>query len=199
MDALRKNALLSVFNKDGIAEFARGLSELGFRIWSSGGTARHLMEDGLSVTDIATLVGPPILGHRVVTLSREIHAGLLAQDTAEDRAELARINAPWFEVVCVDLYPLEAEIARDGATLASVKEKTDIGGPTLLRSAAKGGRLVIVDPEDRATVLHRLRHGKAEDPQYRVFLAAKAERMVSRYSGASANYLEHFQHPCYQQ
>ncbi|MFA6095321.1 MAG: bifunctional phosphoribosylaminoimidazolecarboxamide formyltransferase/IMP cyclohydrolase, partial [Candidatus Paceibacterota bacterium] len=100
-----RNALISVFHKDGITDFARSLVDLGFVIYASGGTAKHLMHDGVQVVDIATIVGSPILGHRVVTLSREIHAGLLSRDIPEDVAELERLGIPRIDLVCVDLYP----------------------------------------------------------------------------------------------
>ena len=131
-----KKALISVYNKDGIVEFGKQLVDLGFDILASGGTAKTLSSAGITVTDVATLVGGgAILGHRVVTLSREIHAGLLAKDNSEDRAELEKLNIPFIDLVCVDLYPLTEEIAKADATLESVIEKTDIGGPTMMRSA----------------------------------------------------------------
>src|ERR1700690_510917 len=110
-----KTALISVYNKEGIVDFARQIQDLGFNILASGGTAKVLSEAGLEVTDVASLVGGgAILGHRVVTLSREIHAGLLAPDTEEDQAELKRLNIPWIDFVCVDLYPLSEEIGKIG-------------------------------------------------------------------------------------
>jgi len=98
-------------------EFAKELVALGFDILASGGTAKVLSEAGIKVTDVASLVGGgAILGHRVVTLSREIHAGLLARDTDEDCTELNRLHIPWIDLVCVDLYPLEEEITKPGST-----------------------------------------------------------------------------------
>src|SRR3989344_8549297 len=108
-----KTALISVYNKDGIVEFAKGLAEMDFKIYASGGTAKALSEAGIEAQDVASLVGGgPILGHRVVTLSREVHAGLLARDTEEDRAELNRLKIPWIDLVCIDLYPLQEEIKK---------------------------------------------------------------------------------------
>src|SRR6185503_2543333 len=104
-------------NKQGIVEFAKELVGLGFGIMASGGTAKVLSEAGIEVTDVASLVGgEAILGHRVVTLSREIHAGLLARDTDEDRKELEALNIPWIDLVCVDLYPLTEEISKQAST-----------------------------------------------------------------------------------
>ena len=198
----KKTALLSVYRKEGIVEFARGLKELGWNILASGGTAKHLKDAGIEATDVAMLVGEPMLGHRVVTLSREVHAGLLAKDTEEDRRELAARHVPFIDLVCVDLYPLEEEIARPRSVRESVVEMTDIGGPAMLRAAAKGGRIVVCDPEDRVRVLEWLKkhddpiksagadHGAGyDDDPFVQELAAKAEFVVARYGFASALYL----------
>ncbi|RJQ29593.1 bifunctional phosphoribosylaminoimidazolecarboxamide formyltransferase/IMP cyclohydrolase PurH, partial [Candidatus Parcubacteria bacterium] len=110
-------ALLSVYDKAGTANFARELVGLGWEILASSGTAKALADAGVPVRDVATLVGGgEILGHRVVTLSREIHAGLLARDTTEDREELKKLGIPWIDLVCVDLYPLQDEIRSPKAT-----------------------------------------------------------------------------------
>ncbi len=181
-------ALLSVYHKDGIVGFARELSALGWNMFASGGTARTVREAGVSVRDVAELVGGgAILGHRVVTLSREVHAGLLAR-IPEDEAEMAALALPYVELVCVDLYPLRAAIAAPNATLASVIEMTDIGGPTMLRSAAKGNRIVICDPADRPRVLSWLQEGQPDRDVFINALAAKAEYIVSGYCLESARY-----------
>jgi len=183
-------ALLSVYDKTGIADFARELVGLGWEILASGGTAKALADAGVSVRDVATLVGGgEILGHRVVTLSREIHAGLLARDTKEDREELKKLGIPWIDLVCVDLYPLQDEIRSPKATRESVIEKTDIGGPTLLRSAAKGGRIVVCNSSDRAKVLGWLKQGQPDKENFLSDLAAKAEAVVANYCLESARYL----------
>ena len=185
----RRTALISVYDKNGVADFARGLVELGFDLIASGGTAKVLSEAGLVVRDVAELIGGgAILGHRVVTLSREVYAGLLARDADEDRAELARLNIPRIDLVCVDLYPLATEIAAASSTCESVIEKTDIGGPTLLRAAAKGGRIVIADPTDRGRVLEWLRGGEPDASEFLRELAAKAEYIVGTYALQSARY-----------
>src|SRR5687767_5895819 len=101
------NALISVYDKTGIGEFAKGLSDLGWKIYASGGTAKTIEAAGVKVTDVAELVGgAAILGHRVVTLSREIHAGILADSTAGHTAELKRLGIPRIDLVCNDMYPL---------------------------------------------------------------------------------------------
>lgn len=182
-------ALLSVFDKTGIVEFARALINLGWRIIASGGTAKKLIEEGVEVQDVAILVGGgAILGHRVVTLSREIHAGLIGTRSEADLAELGKLGIPYIDLVCIDLYPLAEEITRPGSTRESVIEKTDIGGLTMLRSAAKGRRIVIADPADREVVLDWLKAGEPEREQIVTQLAAKAEGIVADYCLLSARY-----------
>ena len=154
---MTKTALISVYEKRGIEIFAKDLLELGdWRIISSGGTAKKLEEFGIPVTDVASISGlPACLGHRVVTLVPHIHGGLLA--TEEMREELLKLGFPWIDLCCVDLYPLKKEIDSTDATRESVIAQTDIGGPTMLRSAAKGRRIVISDPADRLPVIDWLR------------------------------------------
>jgi len=177
---MERLALLSVFDKDGIVEFARALIELGFGLIASGGTAKCLTDAGLEVTDVSEIVGGgPILGHRVVTLSREIHAGLLA--TEKDRPELEKLGIPWIDLVCVDLYPLEQTIAIPGVTLEQIIDMTDIGGPCMLRSAAKGNRIVISQAAQRAEVIDWLRQGEPDAANFRNYLAYNAEEVVGDY------------------
>ena len=184
---MKKTALISVYHKENIEKFAKDLVSLGWEILASGGTAKYLAEHGIKVKDVAELVGgKAILGHRVVTLSREIHAGLLARpDAKEDMEELERLKIPFIDLVCVDLYPLEEVIAKPDANYESVVEATDIGGPTLLRSAAKGGRIVICDPKDRDWAIGDIREIGEEK---RRKLAAKAEYIVSKYCLESAKF-----------
>jgi phosphoribosylaminoimidazolecarboxamide formyltransferase/IMP cyclohydrolase len=184
-------ALLSVYDKTGIEEFARGLSDMGWQIYASGGTAKMIEAAGIAVTDVSELVGgEAILGHRVVTLSREISAGLLADKaSSEDMAELAKLKLPVIDLVCVDMYPLEEAIAQPGATPEDVIQKTDIGGPTMLRSAAKGRRIVLSHAEQRQSVLEWLKTGKPDAEAFLDTLAARAEYEVARYVMASARYL----------
>jgi len=185
----RKTALLSVYNKEGIANFARQLVGLGWDIIASGGTARKIKREGVPVKDIATFVGgKAILGHRVVTLSREIHAALLSRDIPEDKKELARIKIPRIDLLCVDLYPLQKEMQDSKSTTESIIEKTDVGGPALLRSAAKGRRIVICRPEDRSAVLKWLKNNEPEKEKFISALVSKAEATVSDYCLSSARY-----------
>jgi phosphoribosylaminoimidazolecarboxamide formyltransferase/IMP cyclohydrolase len=184
-------ALLSVYDKAGIAEFARGLVELGWQVYASGGTAKAIQEAGIAVSDISDLMGGgAILGHRVVTLSREISAGLLAdKDSQEDVAELASLKLPLIDLVCVDMYPLEEAIAKPGISKQDVIEQTDIGGPTMLRAAAKGSRIVLSRAYQREPVLKWLQAGKPDEATFLDTLAAQAEYEVARYVLASAKYL----------
>lgn len=185
----KKNALLSVYNKEGIVEFAKELIVLGWTLYTSKGTGDYLRENQIDTLSVSKLVGgDPIFGHRVVTLSREVHAGLMAKDTPEDRAELERLGIPWIDLVCVDLYPIEEAIAKEGATYESVTEMTDIGGPTLLRAAAKGRRIVVCDSRARFATMQWLKEGCHMEALFRQTLAAKAERVVAEYCLASARF-----------
>lgn len=196
LDFVMKNALLSVYNKDGIADFAKELIALGFKIYASGGTAKILSSAGVDASDVAELIGGgAILGHRVVTLSREIYAGLLSRHTDEDRAELAKLKIPRIDLVCVDLYPLEEEINKTVNSQESIEknrefviEQTDIGGPTLLRAAAKGRRIVVCDASDRQKVIEWLKKGEPDKESFLSHLASKAEFTVANYALASARY-----------
>lgn len=185
----KKNALLSVYNKKGIVEFAGSLVELGWTLYSSGGTAKAIAAASIPVQDVSTLVGgEAILDHRVVTLSREVHAGLLARPIDVDIAELESLGIPWLDLVCVDMYPLKEEIAKPECTAESVINKTDIGGPTMLRSAAKGRRIVMCDPDDREHVIQWIKDGEINREEYISELVAKAEATVADYCLASASY-----------
>lgn len=186
----KKTALISVYHKEGIEKFAQDLVDLGWEIVSSGGTAKYLAEYGIKARDVAELVGGgAILGHRVVTLSREIHAGLMARlEAAEDMAELKKLNIPFIDLVCVDLYPLEEAVAKSDADYASVIEATDVGGPALIRSAAKGGRIVICDPVDRERVIREIKDNGEIGRNGRIELTAKAESVIAKYCLESAKF-----------
>ncbi|MEK7650848.1 MAG: hypothetical protein AAB364_03235 [Patescibacteria group bacterium] len=189
--ARTRSALLSAYDKTGVEDLAQGLTDLGWNILASSGTRKYLVEKGVESRDVADLVGEPILDHRVVTLSRKIHAGLLARNNLDDLAELKRIDAPFIDLVFVDLYPLQDEISKADRTLRSVIDKTDIGGPTLLRAAAKGRRLVLCNPNQISGILNYLRVsatvGSAEKHESLVSaLVAQAEFLVADYCRASA-------------
>ncbi len=180
-------ALIMASDKKGIAEFAGELAALGFALYGSRGTVAHLQKAGIEATDIATIVGPPILGHRVVSISREIAAATLARDVEEDIAELQRLGLPRFNLVCVDFYPLEAEIAKPESTRESVIEATDIGGPLSIRSGVKGGCLVICRSQDRLKAIEWLKAGRPDNGFFED-QAARGEFEVSKYCMASGNY-----------
>jgi len=196
MSQTQRYALLSVFDKTGIVEFAQALIERGWKIIASGGTSKKLIEAGLEVMDVAQLVGGgAILGHKVVTLSREVHAGLLSNNTDVEVEEIEKLGIPRIDLVYVNLYPLHDEIANPNHTVESVIEKTDIGGPTMLRSAAKGGRIVLCDPADMPLALEHLDAMDAGDPEHAVpchnlidYLRAKTEFVVAEYCLASATF-----------
>ncbi len=187
-----KTALLSVYHKDGIIEFAQSLIARGdWEILASGGTAKALAHAGVRVKNIESVVGEAILGHRVVTLSREIHAGILARNIPEDDAELKKMNLPRIDLVCVDLYPLHETIRNPASTRQAVIDMTDVGGPTMLHSGAKGERIVICDPEDRMKFIQWLEAGSPNEEEFIDTLAAKADAVVSEYCLVSSNYRSH--------
>lgn len=176
-----RNALISVYNKDGIEFFAKSLVDLGWRIISSGGTAKVIAAAGIPVTDVAEITGmPAVLGHRVVTLAPQIHGGLLATEAMRD--ELEKLGWPWIDLLCVDFYPLSEAAVKIGATRESITEMTDIGGPAMLRSAAKGRRIAISSVGQRRDVLEWLRAGEPESKLFRESLALSAELAATGYS-----------------
>src|SRR5437764_5197206 len=156
-------ALITVSDKTGIAELARGLQELGVEIVSTGGTARHLAEAGIETRAIDDYTGfPEILDGRVKTLNPRIYAGLLAvRSNAQHMATLAEHGIEPIDLVCVNLYPFERTAGRRGATDEEIIENIDIGGPTLIRAAAKNHPFaaVVVTPESYDAVLEELRAG----------------------------------------
>lgn len=182
-------AFLSAFDKTGLDRFANQLVELGWDLLASAGTAKYLAEKGIKARDVAEIVGPPILRHRVVTLSREIHAALLATNSQEDQAELDRLGIQRIDLVYVNLYPLVEEILKSNSTLGSVIEKTDIGGPTLLRSAAKGRRIVLCSCFQFDPVLKYISgEYKGSHDMFISGLVSIAEIVVSKYCESSAIY-----------
>ena len=188
----RRNALLSVYNKNGIADFAKALVDLDYSLYSSGGTSTALRSAGLEVIDIADLVGGgAILNHKVVTLSRQIHGGLLVdRDDTDEMAQLSQMNAVPFDLVRVDFYPLEQEIANPDATDATVTTKTDVGGPTMAHAAAKGSRIVICDESLCGMVLEWLRNGEPNAEAMIAGLRYRAELAAAQHIMASARYHE---------
>ena len=183
-------ALISVANKEGIVSFARGLADRGYQIVSSGGTASALSKEEIPVTKVSDVTGfPEILGGRVKTLHPLIHGGILARrNVSSDREELAKNKIVPVDIVAVNFYPFEAKVAAKGE-VAEIIENIDIGGPSMLRAAAKNFRHVIpvVDPRDYPLVLGKLDEGM--DLATRLFLAVKAFRASARYEAAIASYM----------
>ena len=155
-----RRALLSVFDKTGLVVLARGLAAQGVALVSSGGTARVLREAGLAVEDVSNLTGfPEILGGRVKTLHPAVHGGLLARrNDPDDLAELEAHQIAPFDLVVVNLYPFAAAIARAGVTEAEAVENIDIGGPGMVRAAAKNFAFVAVvtSPDDYHAVTEEM-------------------------------------------
>ncbi|MFA7310070.1 MAG: hypothetical protein WC050_04155 [Candidatus Paceibacterota bacterium] len=186
-----KTALLASYAKDEpLLRLAALLTSNGWDLMGSAGTAKYLSQNGFACRDVAEIVGPPILGHRVVTLARKIYAGLLAV-TEDDYHELERLNVRPICLVYVTLYPLQETIA-SGASEKEVLEKTDIGGPTLLRASAKGRRLTLSDPSQIDMLEKWLQAGSPESEREALTtrLAAAAERRVAEYAALSAAYWE---------
>jgi len=187
-----KRALLSVSNKEGLVEFARGLAELSVELIATGGTARTLRQAELAVRSIEDVTGfPEILGGRVKTLHPAVHGGILAR---RDQAHLAELKAQGIapiDLVAVNLYPFEAVAARPTTTLDDALEQIDIGGVALLRAAAKNFAhvAVVADPADYATVLAELRGQGDLSTTIRHHLALKAFRHTASYDAAISRYL----------
>ena len=185
-------ALLSVHDKTGLVEFARGLHDLGWKLMASGGTARLLRENQLPVTEVADYTGSPeILGGRVKTLHPAIHAGILARDTEAHIDEITQLSWHLIDMVVVNLYPFEETIAHPDVTLAEAIEQIDIGGVTLIRAAAKNHQRVtlVCDPQDYKQVLDALQSDGVNE-QLRKELAVKGFRMTTHYDVMIADYLE---------
>ncbi len=190
-----RRAIVSVSDKTGVVEFARGLAGHGVEILSTGGTARLLRESGVPVTDVSAYTGfPEILDGRVKTLVPKIHGGILAiRDNPEHRAQMEAHGIQPIDLVAVNLYPFEKTVAEPGCTLEAAVEQIDIGGPCMIRAAAKNHRYVtvVVDPGDYARVLAEMdRLGGAVGDELRYELAAKAFARTSEYDAAIAGWLK---------
>jgi len=186
-----RRALVSVSDKRGVVELAGVLKELGVEILSTGGTAAALASAGVPVKQVSAHTGAPeILDGRVKTLHPKIHGGLLGRDTAEHRREMEANGIAPIDLVVVNLYPFETTIARPGTSLDEAIENIDIGGPSMLRSAAKNHErvAVVVDPDDYAWVAQALR-GDGLTAAHRLQLARKAFAHTAAYDASIAAYL----------
>jgi phosphoribosylaminoimidazolecarboxamide formyltransferase/IMP cyclohydrolase len=189
-----KQALISVSDKTGIVEFARELSHLGVAILSTGGTAKLLKDAGLAVTEVGDYTGfPEMLDGRVKTLHPKIHAGILARkELPEHMAAMEKAAISSIELVVVNLYPFTQTVARPDFTFDEAIENIDIGGPAMVRAAAKNYKsvAVVTDPADYALVLAEIKSSSgAVSPEYRFRLACKAFSHTASYDSAISNYL----------
>lgn len=190
---MAKRALISLSDKSGAVEFARALSELGVEIISTGGTAKLLEQNGIPVIGISEITNfPECLDGRVKTLHPAVHAGLLARrDLPEHMRQLEELNIAPIDFVVVNLYPFKNTILKENVTFEEAIENIDIGGPTMLRSAAKNFRdvAVITDPADYETVLSELRDHGEVSYDTKLYLANKVFSLTSYYDTLIADYL----------
>jgi phosphoribosylaminoimidazolecarboxamide formyltransferase/IMP cyclohydrolase len=189
-----KQALISVSDKTGVLEFAQGLAAQGVNLLSTGGTAKMLRDAGLTVTEIGDYTGfPEMLDGRVKTLHPKVHGGILARrDLPEHLATIEQHGIPTIDLVCVNLYPFAATIAKAGVTLEDAIENIDIGGPAMVRSSAKNyaGVAIVTDPEDYAPLLAEMKaNAGALQLATRFGLAKKAFTHTARYDSMIANWL----------
>ncbi|MCP5268317.1 MAG: bifunctional phosphoribosylaminoimidazolecarboxamide formyltransferase/IMP cyclohydrolase [Zoogloeaceae bacterium] len=189
-----RQALISVSDKQGVLEFAQGLAAQGVKLLSTGGTAKLLRDAGLAVTEIGDYTGfPEMLDGRVKTLHPKVHGGILARrDLPEHMATIDQHGIPAIDLVCVNLYPFAATIAKAGVTLEDAIENIDIGGPAMVRSSAKNyaGVAIVTDPADYAPLLEEMKaNAGALQLATRFALAKKAFTHTARYDSMIANWL----------
>ncbi|MBR1538993.1 MAG: bifunctional phosphoribosylaminoimidazolecarboxamide formyltransferase/IMP cyclohydrolase [Bacteroidales bacterium] len=186
-------ALISVSDKHGVADFAAALARLGWEIIATGGTQRLLEQEGVKTIGISEVTGfPEICEGRVKTLHPKVHGALLGRRDLPSHLQALRENGIEFiDLVCVTLYPFAATIAKEGVTMEEAVENIDIGGPSMLRSAAKNWRdvTVVCDPGDYARVLDEISRGGNTTPQTRLTLSAKAYTHTAQYDTMIASYM----------
>jgi phosphoribosylaminoimidazolecarboxamide formyltransferase/IMP cyclohydrolase len=191
-DSFSALALISVSDKTGIIEFASKLVEMGYGLLSTGGTARALADAGLPVSEVSDYTGSPeIMGGRVKTLHPRIHGGLLGREGADD-AVMAEQNIPRIDMAVINLYPFESVTGKAGCSFADAIENIDIGGPAMVRSAAKNfdAVAVVTSPGQYSDVLEKLQAGNGKlDRKTRYELAVAAFNQVARYDDAISTYL----------
>ncbi len=185
-------AIISVSDKTGVADFAKGLSQLGFELFSTGGTKKALVEAQVPVKSVSEITGfPEILDGRVKTLHPAVHGGILAKrNLPSHMEELAKNNIEVIDLVAINLYPFIQTVSKEGVTIDEALENIDIGGPTMIRAAAKNfpSVIVVVDPADYPLVLEKLKH-RGLDLAERKRLAQKAFQHVAIYDTAISQYL----------
>ena len=189
-----ERALISLTDKSGIENFARELTALGIEILSTGGTAKKMRDNDIKVTDVSECTGfPEILDGRVKTLHPIIHGGILAQrDNPSHQGQLGRHSIRTIDMVVVNLYAFEKATSDPSCTLAHAIENIDIGGPTLLRAAAKNFRdvTVIVDPTDYPAVLAELKETGNTTLKTRFRLVTKVFKLTNSYDAAISTWLD---------
>ncbi|HBU13124.1 MAG TPA: bifunctional phosphoribosylaminoimidazolecarboxamide formyltransferase/inosine monophosphate cyclohydrolase [Clostridiales bacterium] len=189
---MKKKAFISVFDKAGVVEFAKNLAALGFDILSTGGTQRALEQAGVAVTNVSDITGfPECLDGRVKTLHPKIHAGILAMRGNPDHMkQLGELGVDTIDVVAVNLYPFKQTVEKPGVTLEEAIENIDIGGPTMLRAAAKNWQdvAVVIDAADYDTVINELKQGEISK-ETKFYLAAKVFEHTAAYDALIAGYL----------
>jgi phosphoribosylaminoimidazolecarboxamide formyltransferase/IMP cyclohydrolase len=186
-------ALISVTDKSGIVEFARSLEKLGVEILSTGGTARTLRDGGIKVLDISEYTGfPEMMDGRVKTLHPKVHGGLLGRrDNQEDIQMMQKHGIRSIDLVVVNLYQFELTVAKEGCTLEEAVENIDIGGPSMIRSAAKNFKdvTVMTDPSDYSKVLQEISESGTTTLETRFELAKKVFNLTWHYDRAISDYL----------
>lgn len=193
MQSLRpiRRALISVSDKTGVVEFAQQLSDMNIDILSTGGTAKLLAENNIPVTEVSSYTGfPEMMDGRIKTLHPKIHGALLGRRGTDD-AVMNEHGIEGIDLLCVNLYPFEQTVAKDDCTLTDAIENIDIGGPTMLRAAAKNHNdvTVVVDHNDYPTVINALKQSSGTEFDLRFMLATKTFAHTAKYDGAIANYL----------
>ena len=191
---MKKRALISVSDKTGIIEFAKKLSDLGLEIVSTGGTYRALKEAGVEVTGVEDVTGfPECLDGRVKTLHPKIHAGILAmRNNPEHMQQIKDLDVTLIDVVCVNLYPFKQTILKEGTELAEAIENIDIGGPSMLRAAAKNYKdvAVVTEPADYGKIIEEYEKKGSVSAETKFYLAAKVFNHTAHYDSLIAAYLK---------
>lgn len=186
-------ALVSVSDKTGLVDFVKGLVDLGWEIIATGGTQKLLEKEGVKTIGISEVTGfPEILDGRVKTLHPKVHGGILARRDVPAHMETLKENeVETIDLVCVNLYPFKQTIAKEGVTLEDAIENIDIGGPSMVRSAAKNWRdvTIVCNPSDYDTVLAELRENGKTSPETRLKLSAKAYTHTAEYDACIATYM----------
>ncbi len=188
-----KRALVSVSDKTGIVDFVKELNDLGIEVVSTGGTARAIRDAGIPVRDVSELTGfPEIMDGRVKTLHPLIHGGILARrDDQTHLKAVEELNIPLIDLIVVNLYPFMEVTKDDNVSLNTAIENIDIGGPTMIRAAAKNHEYitVITDPDDYEEVLSQIKNNGEVSKEVRAKLAIKVFHHTAEYDTAVDNYL----------